>query len=264
MSPLISPKELFAALGLPTSATEAEVKRAYRNLARLHHPDKAGQDAVETMKQINLAYELITDRKLCKPQRASTSPGPNPHPPQPQPQPQPQPAQRSASALTPTWTPDRHRWSAPPLGTVHRKLTAFIMDDAAGVDPRTKRRGRESSTYRAAEGLHFRLYQLRGLNDTRTAPGRERADLGELLNQILLVMVADAETLDEARSMFKALDLEAMLARVGIEIDAGDLPAVRSGWDCRACNWGASWEEVWRNAQRTDGSKSRFDPCHRW
>lgn len=84
------------------------------------------------------------------------------------------------------------------------------------------------------------------------------------MNQILLVVVSDAETLVEARSVFETLDLEGMLARVAIEIDARDLPAVRSGWDCRACKWGASWEEVWRNAQRTNGSKPRPGACHGW
>ena len=36
------PKDYYKALGVPRSATEADIKSAYRKLAVEHHPDKGG------------------------------------------------------------------------------------------------------------------------------------------------------------------------------------------------------------------------------
>lgn len=54
----------YKILGVPPTATDEEVKKAYRDLARKYHPDKyAGSDladlASEKMKDINAAYEEI-------------------------------------------------------------------------------------------------------------------------------------------------------------------------------------------------------------
>jgi hypothetical protein len=51
-------KKHFACLNLPTTATREEVLKAWRLLARLHHPDAPGGDE-EVMKTINLAKEKI-------------------------------------------------------------------------------------------------------------------------------------------------------------------------------------------------------------
>ena len=56
-------------LGIPETATDDEVKKAYRDLVRKYHPDKYGDNpladvAAEKMKEINAAYDQITkDRK---------------------------------------------------------------------------------------------------------------------------------------------------------------------------------------------------------
>lgn len=52
-------KQAFEKLGLPTTATEAELKLAYRKLARQHHPDAGGNHA--EMVAINRAYEAVQD-----------------------------------------------------------------------------------------------------------------------------------------------------------------------------------------------------------
>ncbi len=58
----------YQILGIPENATDEEVKRAYRDLARKYHPDNYHDNpladlAQEKMKEINAAYEEITKRR---------------------------------------------------------------------------------------------------------------------------------------------------------------------------------------------------------
>lgn len=55
-------------LGVPSTATDEEVKKAYRNLAKKYHPDNYHDDpladlAQEKMKEINEAYEEIQNQR---------------------------------------------------------------------------------------------------------------------------------------------------------------------------------------------------------
>ena len=61
-------KDYYAALGLQKSASPAEIKRAYRKLARTHHPDvNAGDLAAERrFKDINEAYEVLGSQEKRK------------------------------------------------------------------------------------------------------------------------------------------------------------------------------------------------------
>ncbi|KAF8069581.1 DJA6 [Scenedesmus sp. PABB004] len=50
---------LYAVLGVASTASGAEIKAAWRRLARLHHPDAGGQAAA--FLRCRLAYELLSD-----------------------------------------------------------------------------------------------------------------------------------------------------------------------------------------------------------
>ena len=57
-------KNLYHVLGVSKEASDAEIKSAYRKLARKYHPDKYRDSeladlASEKMKEINAAYEEI-------------------------------------------------------------------------------------------------------------------------------------------------------------------------------------------------------------
>ena len=56
-------KDYYATLGVGKTATEKEIKQAYRKLARKHHPDvNPGDKAAEArFKEINEAYEVLGD-----------------------------------------------------------------------------------------------------------------------------------------------------------------------------------------------------------
>jgi molecular chaperone DnaJ len=56
-------KDYYNILGVARGASEEEIKRAYRSLARKHHPDVARNksDAEHRFKEINEAYEVLSD-----------------------------------------------------------------------------------------------------------------------------------------------------------------------------------------------------------
>ena len=61
-------RDPYEVLGVPSSATDEEVKKAYRNLARKYHPDNYHDSpladvAQEKMKEINEAYEAIQKQR---------------------------------------------------------------------------------------------------------------------------------------------------------------------------------------------------------
>lgn len=59
----VSFKDYYETLGVPRNSSEADIKKAFRRLARQHHPDTAKdkKSAEEKFKQINEAYEVLGD-----------------------------------------------------------------------------------------------------------------------------------------------------------------------------------------------------------
>ncbi len=57
-------KSLYETLGVSEKATQEEIKKAYRKLARKYHPDvNKDEEAVNKFKEINAAYEVLSDKK---------------------------------------------------------------------------------------------------------------------------------------------------------------------------------------------------------
>ena len=60
---MAQPPDYYAILGVPASATQEEIKKAYRKLAAKHHPDKNPSDpkAADKFKSISEAYQTLGD-----------------------------------------------------------------------------------------------------------------------------------------------------------------------------------------------------------
>ena len=60
------PPDYYTVLGVEPGATLAQIKRAYRKLARLHHPDTNPGDpqAAARFRDITQAYDILSDPKL--------------------------------------------------------------------------------------------------------------------------------------------------------------------------------------------------------
>jgi molecular chaperone DnaJ len=61
-------KDYYKSLGVPKDATQAEIKKAYRKLARQYHPDANKNEAKseEKFKEISEAYDVLSDEKRRK------------------------------------------------------------------------------------------------------------------------------------------------------------------------------------------------------
>ena len=62
-------KDYYKILGVEKDATDNDIKKAYRKLAIIHHPDKNPDDeaAAEKFKEIGEAYETLSDSQYVFP-----------------------------------------------------------------------------------------------------------------------------------------------------------------------------------------------------
>lgn len=121
--------QAFAELGLPSDASEAEIKAAWRRLASRWHPDRnASAQAVARMQRINQAFEAIQRARQGSEGAAQPAAAPEPPPPAPA------------------------RPAHPPI---HRKLRLTLEEAAAGCIKTL--RGSFTPTCHHCEGLGHRV-----------------------------------------------------------------------------------------------------------
>ena len=58
-------RDFYAALGVPRTASQEEIQRAYRTLARQYHPDvNKDPSAEERFKEVSEAYDVLSDQDM--------------------------------------------------------------------------------------------------------------------------------------------------------------------------------------------------------
>ena len=57
------PRDYYEVLGVPRDADETQIKKAFRKLAQVHHPDRNQDDpeAEDKFKELAEAYEVLSD-----------------------------------------------------------------------------------------------------------------------------------------------------------------------------------------------------------
>jgi curved DNA-binding protein CbpA len=58
-------RDPYQVLGVNRSASEADIKKAFRRLAKQHHPDRNKEDpkAKDKFAEVNSAYEILGDKE---------------------------------------------------------------------------------------------------------------------------------------------------------------------------------------------------------
>jgi curved DNA-binding protein len=64
----MAPKDPYSVLGVSRTASQDEIKKAYRKLAKKHHPDvnPGNKQAEEKFKEVSAAFEILGDEKRRK------------------------------------------------------------------------------------------------------------------------------------------------------------------------------------------------------
>jgi hypothetical protein len=130
-------------LGVKPGASVAELKAAYRDMAKVWHPDRFGHDerlqkkAQEKLKEINEAYELLVSGKTPRPQPTATN------------QERQTAAPDFAAPVAKASKPMQWQWAAVPLMifvAIFFAVTQLRKSDAAVVEPA------EQQSVQVAEG----------------------------------------------------------------------------------------------------------------
>src|SRR5260370_12454147 len=62
---MAEPRDFYEILGVPRTANQKEIQRAYRKLARTYHPDVNKDPAAEErFKEVSEAYDVLSDPEL--------------------------------------------------------------------------------------------------------------------------------------------------------------------------------------------------------
>ena len=64
---IVYSEDFYSLLGIKKDASIREIRKAFKKLALIHHPDKSSdEDSHEKFLQLNRAYEVLKDEELRK------------------------------------------------------------------------------------------------------------------------------------------------------------------------------------------------------
>jgi curved DNA-binding protein CbpA len=207
-------KDYYQVLGILPAATLAEVKKAYRRLARQHHPDRNSGDpaAAARFREITEAYETLSDTQrrqrydATRPPVTDTSLSPQDG--------SPEAASRLLQVLEETWLIIRRR---------HPEIPPVVIIIGSGTDGRQTRWGHHAKDRWYVNSQQRTEIMISGEGLRRTA----RDVLGTLLHEAAHALAAARGIKDTSRQGRYHNERFAVLAReIGINVEKDP----RIGW----------------------------------
>jgi molecular chaperone DnaJ len=127
-------RDYYKTLGVSKGASDAEIKRAYRRLARQLHPDVTGDDpkSTERFKEITEAYEVLSDPRRRRNYDLFGGPGSGPG--GARPDAGPQPFQGFADAFADVMRRAQRRTGPEPGVDVERTIQVTLAEAATGAE----------------------------------------------------------------------------------------------------------------------------------
>jgi curved DNA-binding protein CbpA len=203
--------DYYAILGIPAAAALADIKRAYRRLARQYHPDtNPDKDAARRFRQITEAYELLSDQARRQAYDATRPPTPGP----PATPDNSAVVSRLLAVLEDAWTAIRRH---------HPQIPPVVIIIGSGSTGRHRLYGyHDPARWRVAEGDRAEI-MISGEGLTR-----EPADvLGTLLHEAAHALAASRGIKDTSRQgRYHNQKYKTLAGELGITVEHDD----RLGW----------------------------------
>lgn len=240
-------------LGIPQNSPEAVVKQAYRRLALLHHPDKAGQAATAKFQEIDAAYRTVMNSERYD-EEDQTSRGhakeetTDPKSPKPEPQP------RKPASCTETEFLSLH----------------WLLKDYLATTRRTRSRNASPWVLSKEEKVNQWLQEMTGLYHKRDRGFEAElcSRIGHVLKALRAIQIATAPTLAEATRLCLWLSFQQMLSVTGISTSLNLADELRVEDSFETAEEVVLVSELWRlgdaspEASRTPGQSSTFSSFH--
>jgi curved DNA-binding protein CbpA len=199
-------KDYYAILGITPDATLADIKKAYRKLARQHHPDRNNGDpeAAERFRQVTEAYDVLSDPAARK-EYDSTRPPVTPTGLSGF-EPDPDTASKVLQVLESTWQVIRSH---------HPEIPAVVIIIASGSDGRQTRWGHYSSGRWHVASQQRAEIMISGEGLRRTP----REVLGTLLHEATHALAATRGIQDTSRQgRYHNARFAALAREIGIDV----------------------------------------------
>eukprot|EP00933_Yihiella_yeosuensis_P040823 TRINITY_DN3521_c0_g1_i1.p1 TRINITY_DN3521_c0_g1~~TRINITY_DN3521_c0_g1_i1.p1 ORF type:complete len:1189 (+),score=287.26 TRINITY_DN3521_c0_g1_i1:210-3776(+) len=193
----------YAALGIDCDASDSEIRRAYRDLCLLHHPDKGGDTA--TFQSLQQAHETIMDdrRKGLRPRKPtptanpSSSGQPKQQPKQPQQhQQQQQPQQRHQQHTRRQQQEQQHHQQSAPSST-SRARPDVPEPGGRGSSSSDAPAAPEAEAQACAEDLLTEISQLSSQSDEAVLKARTAAEMGSSSLKLVCANAGSKVELDD-------------------------------------------------------------------
>ncbi|KAK5099489.1 DnaJ subfamily C member 27 [Exophiala xenobiotica] len=233
-------------LGIPKDSPETVVKQAYKRLALLYHPDKAGPAATAAFQEIDAASRAVINRKQDG-EEEGTSPGHS--------------SQGTTSHKSPKPEPQSHKpaWCTE---TDFLRLH-WLLEDYLATARRTRSRTASPWVLSKEEKVNQWLQEMVDLYHKRI-PGFEAelySKIGLALKALRAIKIATAPTLVEATRLCLWLSFPQMLSIIGISASLSSAMSVL--WKLGDASPEASWRPEQSNTS-SSSSNSKFPERFQW